>query len=746
MASPAATPGIGTSVDSPDREMDRFFKAKEDVFKRNWARARKGFESYLDNYPQGRFRDEGLYWLASSLNMLSRKEKGPEKIAALKEAALKRLDELIDHHAKSWWRDDGMALRIEIASQLVLMGRDSYAPIIEDAVRTKNKDARQLRLLALNSLVDLDSAFVRPLLQNILKTDTDREIRKRCVQLLGRNFSDGSHDLLKKLAAGDEDREIQKEAQSWIDRIKQSSMAVFMKYNIYGSRLLDDSLDGRYPEGEIRTIPLDMKESLKTGNLPDLIQPLFNGRLSAMLSSAEGVMPYPGFYLQERFRNITHRAGDYQLWIKPDKLEVSEEHIAGVVEFRHRKTNDKTDVPFELNKGETKLLTTRSGNTISLLLIQFPDEGSDTNTVTYKMDMSELPADLQRYADLGKLMISGARGSEEIVFDDLLGWRVRSGRKNWTLDDLTGNTGKYDLGKAEALSKNPAGWKLTGNLILLIKEKQFIGRKAKLIDPSGQTAAEGGMILVPADNPSGFKVSEDLETAAAAGEPDHGPFEASAVFRLEQGREIETDRKYFEADEFNRNLVSFGRSRARLLEKSSSSPKSSSDRKWTLLGDIFRIRDQNRLIGYGALVFDPDRRLKARGIISLPIDDPAAFQVLQGETIEKGPVIEKADERNTRNYYPVQINGEAGWEILTTLHSLPEPRGGGPDYSLSRAARRLDGRDWILIGHIMLLQKEKKFIARQAALINSDGDIIFGSEIEVPTENPSGARVIKKKP
>jgi hypothetical protein len=165
------------------------------------------------------------------------------------------------------------------------------------------------------------------------------------------------------------------------------------------------------------------------------------------------------------------------------------------------------------------------------------------------------------------------------------------------------------------------------------------------------------------------------------------------------------------------------------------------------LGDIFWIKSQNRIIGFGALVIDPNREVKAQGLISMPLDDPAAYKLLYGKTWSKKTIIEERDERNTRYYYPCQINTVEGWEILTTLHSLPSTTSGGmSDYSLSQAKLIQDGREWILIGHIMHIQKEKTFIARQAALINSDGEIIYGSEIEVPTDNPSGAKIIKKQP
>jgi hypothetical protein len=738
---------VAAHAESSDSEMDRFFKAKEQVFKHKWKEARRGFEAYLKDYPQGQFRDEGLYWLASSLNMLSKDEKTEEKIVKLKETAIVRIDELIENHPKSLWRDDGMALRIEIASQLVLMGQDTYTPIIEEAVRTQKKDVRQLRMLALNALAGLDADYTRPLLENILKTDKDPQIRKQCLQLLGSHFPDGSFDLLQKIAAEDKDAQIQREAQSWIDRITQASIPVYMKYNIYGSRLLDDSLYDEFPEGKVRIIPLEVEGPLESRNIRDLVQTVFNGKLSTLSSSADGMIPYPGFFLQEQFTIITNRAGDYQLWIKPDELDVTEDRITGVVEFRHRKTNKKQDVSFQLGRGEAKLLTTRSGNTISLMVIQWRSEPQDT--VPIYVDKSDITEEFLPLAD---------KGSNGTIFNSL-GWTIYSTRKNFTLEDLVGKTGKIDLGQAEAVSNDPAGWKLVGNLIMMMKEKQFIGRRATLTDPNGKKVVEGNEIIVPVENPENFEVKgpRRVERAESA-LPDYGPLEAQAVFRIKPGLEIQTDRKYFNAEEFNQNLIGFGRSKAQISERISPSPEKKTDaydtyvhtqttgQKWTLIGDIFWIKNQNRLIGFGALVIDPDRELKAQGLISVPLDDPAAYKVLQGKTWKKKEIIEQADERNTRYYYPCLISDVHDWEVLTTLHSIPPAMGGKSDYSLAQATRTHDGKEWILLGHIMFLQKENTFLARQAALINSDGYIVYGSEIEVPAENPSGAKVIKKQP
>ena len=68
------------------------------------------------------------------------------------------------------------------------------------------------------------------------------------------------------------------------------------------------------------------------------------------------------------------------------------------------------------------------------------------------------------------------------------------------------------------------------------------------------------------------------------------------------------------------------------------------------------------------------------------------------------------------------------------------------DFGLARADRSYGGRDWVLIGELLSLQKERKFVARQAALIASDGTIIHGAELLVPADDPGAVTVVKKVP
>ncbi|MDH5745278.1 MAG: outer membrane protein assembly factor BamD, partial [Candidatus Aminicenantes bacterium] len=109
-----------------DEELDVFLKAKDYVFKRYWRKAKEQLEFYLKKYPSGQLRAEALYWLAQSLNRISKDEVDKDKVIALKEEAVQKLELLIGQYPESVWTDDAQELRVEIAGELALIGRTEY--------------------------------------------------------------------------------------------------------------------------------------------------------------------------------------------------------------------------------------------------------------------------------------------------------------------------------------------------------------------------------------------------------------------------------------------------------------------------------------------------------------------------------------------------------------------------------------------------------------------------------------------
>jgi len=730
--------------------LHRFFQSKEHIFRHRWNEAREGFEAYLMDYPEGRLRDEGLYWLAYSLNMLSQDSKSEEHIISLKEIALDRLNELIEKHPKSLWRDDGLTLRVEIAGQLVLLGRESYKFHIDAAVQSQEKSEKEIKLYALNSLIKLDADYVLPIFKNLLESDPDPDIRKRCALLLGRYFSSESLELLKEIARSDRDKGVREEVAGVIERLNIRQIPVRLQYSVYGSRLLGDSQNRRFPEKKVSVVPLPLTDPEDEEGLLDAVRDVFNGKTSNPSRSAQGWMPYTLYYSLDSQTKVMNRAGDYLLWFPQEKIKVAADGIQGEVQFSHIETQEKLQWKFEVGADESRLAVLRSGDRLSLVILQFreiqlePEKPQAVKTGSHDSEYNNKWTNLARHF--------GIEGKQvyHIEFSDLMGWEIHSSKDSWSVDDLTGKTDKYDFGQAEALSKEPAGWKLFGQLLLQKKERRFIARKAMLVDPDGKVFI-GNEISVPVDSPSGFEVKGRRTEEKGPDLPDYGELEASGSFMLIPGVKVSTARESFKMEEFEKPLINFEQSKVVIAEKGSPARRSSAliisglgSKTWTLLGDIFYLKKQERLVGFGAILVDPNREIKARGLISVPIDNPADFRILRGKAWKEKQLLLPEQERQTRYYYPCLNTGIQGWEVLTTLHSSDYGDETKRDFSLAQATRSHEGRDWILIGQILLLPKERCFIARDAALINSDGEVVFGAELRVSTDDPSQHKVIKK--
>ncbi|MBN1270918.1 MAG: tetratricopeptide repeat protein [Candidatus Aminicenantes bacterium] len=651
-----------------DEEMDRFFQAKEHVFKRRWDKAREGFENYLNDFPRGRLRDEALYWLAQSLDMLSKKGRGEEDILTLKEEAVRKLNVLIQDFPKSLWRDDGLALRVEIAAQLVLIGHEEYKSYIDEALRTQKKNMREIKLLALQSMAGLDEDYVLPIYKRLLQSDPDADVRKKIVSLLGSFSASSAMNLIEEAGRSDKDKGVREEATFWMKKARALQIPVGLKYYVYGCRLLDENLYSRFPEEKFNTINLGLSGWQSENAVKRAVRKVFEGKISRFSRSADGTLPASyGVTRDERQMIIMHRAGDFMIWIKPDELDITEDLIQGEVEFRNLRTNKKENKTFLLKKKDSRMIVKRSGDRLSLVTLQF---------VNIKPGKAQ--------------SISEKETSPEPLSKEL--------------ESLIQSLGK-------------------------LKGKRQVGKELTL--------------------------------------PDHGELEVNAVYTLKPGLRIHTARKYFSVSEFEKDLVNFEQSRAVLPEKTTPSGKEKETgrdkysnlvnvalaeaqiphRSWTLLGDIIWLKKRQCLVGHGALILDPDRNIKAQGLILVPLDDPAGYQLLYGKAWIKKQLLLREDERRTRHYYPVLSTNVQGWSVQTVLHSMPSKSSAAKqDFSLAQAARSKNGKDWVLVGRIMLLPKERCFIARQAALICSDGTIVFGTELEVPTDDPAKARVIEKQP
>jgi len=459
-------------------ELEIFLKAKDFVFKRYWRKAKEQLEFFLKKYPSSQLRAEALYWLAQSLNRMSRDEVYKENVIALKEEAFQKLELLIGQYPESVWIDDAKVLRVEIAGELALIGKTEYKSIIQDIYETEKKTETDLKLIALNSLITLEPEASIPLLKDVLEKEKDLRVRKKVVLLLGRKYTRGVLTLLEDVSKNDPEREVREEASYWLEQIKIRSIPVNLNYYLFSAQLTDPAELKRIPENRMNYYNLPRIKPGDEESAKKEINDLFNGKLLDFRRQSNGRADV----LMAMFgSSISHKLHDFLINFPTEGFEKAYDHFSGKVHFKDLKTGKNYDAPFTADDENETLLAMRHGNGVVLMFLQFE---------------SRLEPDLEEETE--------AEPMYSTDFTNVLGCRVLSARKSWESYD----TDPMDFGQAKAEIPDKKGkWTLKGYIMMVKKERRFIARRAVLTDPEGKVVARADQIIVPIDNPSQYKAT-----------------------------------------------------------------------------------------------------------------------------------------------------------------------------------------------------------------------------------------------
>lgn len=162
-----------------------------------WVDAVAAFDRVVD--AKGKKADAALYWKAYSLNKLG---KGP--------LAMATCSQLRSHYTASPWNKDCSALGIEVRSDVHLAVPPvppvpagpyvgSYSPGGESHPRGSDAD---LKILALNSLLNRDPAQAIPLLRGILTGDQPGDVKKHAIFVLAQSKSPEAQSILRDVVMG----------------------------------------------------------------------------------------------------------------------------------------------------------------------------------------------------------------------------------------------------------------------------------------------------------------------------------------------------------------------------------------------------------------------------------------------------------------------------------------------------------------------------------------------------------------
>ena len=141
--------------------------------------------------------DGALYWKAYSLNRLGKRD---DALAAI--AQLRR------DYSKSRWLDDAQALEVEVR-------QNSGKPVSPET--ESNED---LKLIAINGLLNGDPDRAVPLLEGILKGTAPPRIKDRALFVLAQSRSPRAQQVLADYAKGTANPDLQKKAMQYIGMVQ----------------------------------------------------------------------------------------------------------------------------------------------------------------------------------------------------------------------------------------------------------------------------------------------------------------------------------------------------------------------------------------------------------------------------------------------------------------------------------------------------------------------------------------------
>ena len=154
----------------------------------------------------GPHADGAAYWKAYTLIKLGRKDEALATIAELRKA-----------HPQSRWLDDAKVLEVEAGKP----------------VSPESESDEELKLIALNGLMQSDPDRALPLLENLLKGNQSPRVKKRVVYVLASSDSAKAQQLLQQVAKGQSNPDVQLAAIQYLGSRRNDPSKAQLLMEIY---------------------------------------------------------------------------------------------------------------------------------------------------------------------------------------------------------------------------------------------------------------------------------------------------------------------------------------------------------------------------------------------------------------------------------------------------------------------------------------------------------------------------------
>jgi len=201
-------PTESDAVQTNAREDQLYSDATRGINESRWSDAESLLDQVIDQH--GRRADGALYWKAYVENKEGRSSD-----------ALKTCADLRQSYAKSTWLKECNALEIEIRGK-------SGSP-----VQPQGEQDEDLKLLALNSLMQSGDANALPILKQILEGQQSERLKERALFVLAQDQSKPAQDLLGQIIRGEKDPTLQVKAIRML-AVTRGNQAADILADIYG--------------------------------------------------------------------------------------------------------------------------------------------------------------------------------------------------------------------------------------------------------------------------------------------------------------------------------------------------------------------------------------------------------------------------------------------------------------------------------------------------------------------------------
>jgi HEAT repeat protein len=178
--------------DRDGRDADRNYRdGSRSLDRGEWDKAAEQFSAVIDK--KGERMDGAYYWKAYALGKMGKRDE-----------AVNLINELEKTNPKSRWLDDAKALRVELRQA-------SGQPVSADI-----QNDEELKLIALNGLVDTAPERAIPAVGDLLKKSSSPRLKERALFVLAQSRSPQARDILVQYAKGAGNPDLQLKAVDYL--------------------------------------------------------------------------------------------------------------------------------------------------------------------------------------------------------------------------------------------------------------------------------------------------------------------------------------------------------------------------------------------------------------------------------------------------------------------------------------------------------------------------------------------------